>query len=171
MQNNNNNNNKSLNTTRINAINLNLPQSSGLVNLSKFAPWLETTKASIKVSRRSYSKSTRSLKGVNRWGHLGKPSKAMPAPSTVRMQHLTKLAASSREAREMLNFINTMNKLNQTVSSTKKFYSSFSGNRKKSKNKIHKVNYSTSFDSGDSSKFNEGKRKKVIQNTPKSNTK
>ena len=78
--------------------------------------------STIKVRRRSYSNKV----GANRW--WDKPSKAMPAPSTLRMQHLRKLATSSSnsgvEARQMLNFINTMGKLK---ANQKNFYSSSTG--------------------------------------------
>ena len=45
----------------------------------------------------------------------------MPAPSTLRMQNLRKLATSSMEAREMLKFLNDMQKLKVNQ---KNFYSS-----------------------------------------------
>lgn len=78
----------------------------------------------------------------------------MPAQSTLRYLHLSKLATNSTpqgyEARQMLNFINTMNK---AKANQKKFYSSFSSgyfpllNEAKSlldSNKINKSLYSTS---------------------------
>lgn len=75
--------------------------------------------SSIKVGRRRYSNNS-GVQGKNRW--WDKPSKAMPAPSTLRMLHLSKLATSSSEAREMLKLMNDMPKLK--------------GNKKIKKNKI-----------------------------------
>jgi hypothetical protein len=82
---------------------------------------------SIKVSRRRYSKANTAVE--NRWWY--KPSKAMPAPSTIRVQNLRKLSTTSVEARQMLSLINTMGKLKANPNN---FYSSSpSGRGKNSK--------------------------------------
>ena len=85
-----------------------------------------TSSLGIKVGRRRYSNNSRV---ESRWWK--KSSKAMPAPSTLRMQNLRKLATSSMEAREMLKFLNDMQKLKVNQ---KNFYSSsLSGKVKNSK--------------------------------------
>lgn len=64
---------------------------------------------------------------------------AIPAPSTLRMWHLSKLATSSMEAREMLKFINSMAKLKANPTAHK-FYSSFSSGNGKGGNIIDSFN-------------------------------
>ena len=64
---------------------------------------------SLRKSRiRSYNdkyKFTKVRRGLN-------TSNIGPAPSTLRIQNLRKLATTSLEARQMLNYINTINKIN-----------------------------------------------------------
>lgn len=97
-------------------------------------------KTSSLIKRRSYS----NISAVNnRWWK--KSSKAMPAPSTLRMQHLRKLACSSVEAlpREMLKYLKDMQVFQSLMPANQKnFYSSSRSGSGKSKNSKVWVDYS-----------------------------